>query len=282
MQLGLINTLIIDRFTPPGAFLRDKEGNEVLLPQKYLKDEFELEQEIDVFVFKDSEQRIVSTTEKPHLLLGEFTYLKVTQIQPIGAFVDWGLDKNLLVPYSEQLYNLEEEESYLIALKHDEKTDRLYGSMKVKNLLEPCSEDLKGEKVDLLICEYNDLGISVIVNKKYDGLIFNSNIIADINHGDEIEGYIEKVREDGKLDVRLEPITVQKYDLAIDKIMSLLNKRGKLHLTDKSSPEDINTALGMSKKTFKQSIGKLYKWRKIKLHNEYIELISKATSGDKT
>jgi len=282
MQLGLINTLIIDRFTPPGAFLRDTEGNEVLLPQKYLLDEFELEQEIDVFVFKDSEQRIVSTTEKPHLLLGEFTYLKVTQIQPIGAFVDWGLDKNLLVPYSEQLYNLEEEESYLITLKHDEKTDRLYGSMKVKNLLEPCVEDMKGQKVDLLICEYNDLGISVIVNKKYDGLIFNSNIIADINHGDEIEGYIEKVREDGKLDVRLEPITVQKYDLAIDKILSLLKRKGKLHLTDKSSPEDINSALGMSKKTFKQSIGKLYKWRKIKLHKEYIELTSQPTSGDTT
>ena len=102
MQLGLINSLKIDRFTPPGAFLKDPMGNEVLLPRKYLLEEFELEQEIDVFVFKDSEQRIVSTTEIPYLFLGEFKYLKVTQITPIGAFVDWGLDKNLLVPYSEQ------------------------------------------------------------------------------------------------------------------------------------------------------------------------------------
>ena len=282
MKLGEINKLVIDRFTPPGAFLKDSIGNEVLLPRKYLLDEYQLEQEIDVFVFKDSEQRIVSTTETPLLLLHEFKYLKVTQIQPIGAFVDWGLDKNLLVPYSEQLYKLEEDESYLVALKHDKKTDRLYGSMKIKNLLEPCTDDLTGEKVQLLVCEYNDLGISVIVNKKFEGLIFNSNIISDITHGDEIDGYIEKVREDGKLDVRLEPISVEKYDLAIDKILGELKKEGKLFLTDKSSPDAINSALGMSKKTFKQSIGKLYKWRKIMLHKDCIEIIDKSTSGDKS
>ena len=126
MQLGQINTLTIDRFTPPGAFLKDKFGNEVLLPNKYLLEEVELEQEIDVFVFKDSEQRIVSTTETPFLLLDEFKYLKVTQITPIGAFVDWGLDKNLLVPFSEQILKLEEEETYLIGLRYDDQTDRLY------------------------------------------------------------------------------------------------------------------------------------------------------------
>jgi predicted RNA-binding protein (virulence factor B family) len=276
MQLGLINTLTIDRFTPPGAFLKDKQGNEVLLPGKYLLDEFKLEQEIDVFVFKDSEQRIVSTTETPFLLLEEFQYLRVTQITPIGAFVDWGLDKNLLVPFSEQILKLEEEESYLIGLKYDQMTDRLYGSMKIKNLLEPCTEDLTGEKVNLLICEKNDLGVSVIVNKKHEGLIFKNNIISDINHGDEIDGFVEKVREDGKLDIRLEPISVEKYDIAIEKILERLNQEGKLFLTDKSSPESINKELGMSKKTFKQSIGKLYKWRKIQLQKDHIELLPKS------
>lgn len=276
MQLGLINTLTIDRFTPPGAFLKDKQGNEVLLPGKYLLDEFKLEQEIDVFVFKDSEQRIVSTTETPFLLLEEFQYLRVTQITPIGAFVDWGLDKNLLVPFSEQILKLEEEESYLIGLKYDQMTDRLYGSMKIKNLLESCTEDLTGEKVNLLICEKNDLGVSVIVNKKHEGLIFKNNIISDINHGDEIDGFVEKVREDGKLDIRLEPISVEKYDIAIEKILERLNQEGKLFLTDKSSPESINKELGMSKKTFKQSIGKLYKWRKIQLQKDHIELLPKS------
>ena len=275
MQLGLINRLKIDRFTSPGAFLKDPMGNEVLLPKKYLLEEFELEQEIDVFVFKDSEQRIVSTTETPYLFLGEFKYLKVTQITPIGAFVDWGLDKNLLVPYSEQLIELEEDEKFLIGLKYDDKTDRLYGSMKIKSFLEPCREELKGQKVNLLICEYNDLGINVIVNNKYEGLIFDNNIIIKINHGDEIEGYVETVREDDKLDIRLEPITAKKYDIAIDKIMKCLNEEGKLFLTDKSPPEKINEELGMSKKTFKQSIGKLYKWRKINLRKDCIELIKK-------
>ena len=275
MQLGLINTLKIDRFTPPGAFLKDPLGNEVLLPRKYLLDSYELEQEIEVFVFKDSEQRIVSTTETPHLLLGEFKYLKVTQITPIGAFVDWGLDKNLLVPFSEHLFKLEEEETCLVGLMYDQKTDRLYGSMKIKNLFEPCNEDLTGEKVTLLICEKNDLGVSVIANDKYEGLIFKNNIISNISHGDEIDGYVEKVREDGKLDIRLEPITFEKYDLAIDKIMSRLNEEGKLFLTDKSPSDKINEELGMSKRTFKQSIGKLYKWRKIKLQEDGIELIKK-------
>ncbi len=275
MQLGLNNSLIIDRLTPPGAFLRDTMGNEVLLPKKYLLDSFEVGQEIEVFVFKDSEQRIVSTTEKPLLYLGEFAYLMVTQVHPIGAFVDWGLDKNLLVPFSEQLMKLEEGESYLIGLMYDHKTDRLYGSMKIKTLLEPCKEELTGEKVNLLVCEDNDLGINVIVNNKYEGLIFDSNIISDIRHGDEIEGYVEKVRADGKLDVRLEPITAKKYDLAIQKILDRLQKEGRLNLSDKSPSERINSELGMSKKTFKQSIGKLYKWRKIKIHREYIELISK-------
>ena len=118
MQLGLINTLTIDRFTPPGAFLEDEQGNEVLLPQKYLLDSYELGQKIDVFVFKDTQQRIVCTTEEPFLFLGDFKYLRVTQVKPIGAFVDWGLDKNLLIPFSEQICKLEEEGYYLFAVSY--------------------------------------------------------------------------------------------------------------------------------------------------------------------
>ena len=157
MQLGLINTLTIDRFTPPGAFLEDEQGNEVLLPQKYLLDSYELGDKIDVFVFKDSEQRIVCTTETPHLLLGDFKYLRITQVKPIGAFADWGLDKNLLIPFSEQICRLEEEGYYLFVLRYDYKTDRLFGSMRVRKTLEACKEDLQGQEVDLLICEPNDL-----------------------------------------------------------------------------------------------------------------------------
>ena len=226
-----------------------------------------------MFVFNDSEQRIVCTSETPHLLLGDFKYLRITQVKPIGAFADWGLDKNLLIPFSEQICRLEEEGYYLFVLRYDYKTDRLFGSMRVRKTLEACTEDLQGQEVDLLICEPNDLGVSVIVNNRYDGLIFDSNIIASINPGDERKGYVEKVREDGKIDIRLEPVNFQKYDLAETKILELMQDSGKLMLSDKSPSNLINDELGMSKRTFKQAIGKLYKHRRIKKHKDHLELL---------
>ena len=275
MQLGLINKLKIDRFTPPGAFLEDEQGNEVLLPQKYLLDNYEIGQKIDVFVFKDSQQRIVCTTERPYLLLGDFKYLRVSQVKPIGAFVDWGLDKNLLIPFSEQICKLEEEKYYLFVLRYDYKTDRLFGSMRVRKSLDICREELQGKEVDLLICEQNDLGVNVIVNNRYDGMIFDSNVIANIESGEERKGYVEKVRNDGKLDIRLEPITFEKYDLAEKKILDLLGKNRQLMLSDKSPSDQINRELGMSKRTFKQAIGKLYKHRRIIINKDSIELVTK-------
>ena len=248
---------------------------QVLLPQKYLLDDYEIGQKIDVFVFKDSQQRIVCTTEQPHLLLGDFKYLRVTQVKPIGAFVDWGLDKNLLIPFSEQICKLEEEKYYLFVLRYDYKTDRLFGSMRVRKSLDICREELQGKEVDLLICEQNDLGVNVIVNNRYDGMIFDSNVIANIESGEERKGYVEKVRNDGKLDIRLEPITFEKYDLAEKKILDLLGKNRQLMLSDKSPSDQINRELGMSKRTFKQAIGKLYKHRRIIINKDSIELVTK-------
>ena len=145
--------------------------------------------------------------------------------------------------------------------------------MRVRKTLEACNEALEGQEVELLICEENDLGISVIVNNRYDGLIFDSNIIANINPGDERKGYVEKVREDGKLDIRLEPISFEKYDLAESKILEMLQLNGKLMLSDKSPSDLINEELGMSKSTFKQAIGQLYKHRRIKIHRDHLELL---------
>ena len=147
--------------------------------------------------------------------------------------------------------------------------------MRVRKSLDICNEDLKGQEVDLLICEQNDLGVSVIVNNRYDGMIFDSNIIANIEPGDERKGYVEKVRDDGKLDIRLEPITFEKYDLAESKILELLQENGKLMLSDKSPSDLINKELGMSKRTFKQAIGKLYKHRRIKINKDSIEFIAR-------
>lgn len=273
MQLGVVNKLKINRFTPPGAFLEDEFGNEVLLPNKYVEEHFELEDEVDVFVFKDSENRIVATTEVPHLYLGDFRYLTVIHVNPYGAFVDWGLDKDLLVPFSEQLHRLEQEEKYLFSLQYDNATDRLYGTMRVKKLLEPCAEDLNGQEVDIMICEENALGISVIVNNRYDGLIFRNNISKVFPRGSFAKAYVRLVREDGKLDIQFEPLTFEKFDQASSFLLEELQANdGYLPLNDHSGPDDIREQLGMSKKLFKQAVGKLYKQQKITIEEKGIRI----------
>ena len=274
MQLGRINELTIDRLTPPGAYLFDQQGNEVLLPKKYLLPEHIEGSQVSVFVFKDSENRIVATTETPLIFLGDFTYLEVVHNNPFGTFVDWGLDKDLMVPYGEQTHRLEEGEKYLFTLRYDQATDRLFGSMKVKKMLEPCIEELTDQEVELLICEPTQLGRNVIVNNRYSGLIFNTDITKSIQRGDRIIGFVKNVREDGKLDITLDPTSFIKYDQATDKILQILQKNPKLELSDKSDPDEIRDKIGMSKKTFKQAIGKLFKAKKIIIYPNYIELNS--------
>lgn len=272
MQLGRINQLTIDRLTPPGAYLYDLQGNEVLLPKKYLLPEHLEGTEVSVFVFKDSENRIVATTETPFILLGDFTYLEVIHNNPFGTFVDWGLDKDLMVPYGEQTHRLEEGEKYLFTLRYDHATDRLFGSMKIKKMLEPCLEELTDQEVELLICESTQLGRNVIVNNRYSGLIFNTDITKNIQRGDRLMGFVKNVRQDGKLDISLEPTSYMKYDQASEKILQVLLKNPKLELSDKSDPDEVRDKLEMSKKTFKQAIGKLFKAKKIIIHPNYIEL----------
>lgn len=272
MQLGRINELTIDRLTPPGAYLFDQQGNEVLLPKKYLLPEHIEGSQVSVFVFKDSENRIVATTETPLILLGDFTYLEVVHNNPFGTFVDWGLDKDLMVPYGEQTHRLEEGEKYLFTLRYDQATDRLFGSMKVKKMLEPCMEELTDQEVELLVCEPTQLGRNVIVKNRYSGLIFNTDITKNIQRGDRLIGFVKNIREDGKLDITLEPNSFVKYDQATDKILQILQKNPKLELSDKSDPDEVREKIGMSKKTFKQAIGKLFKAKKIIIYPNYIEL----------
>jgi predicted RNA-binding protein (virulence factor B family) len=272
MHLGKINQLTIDRLTPPGAYLYDVQGNEVLLPKKYLLPEHTEGSEVSVFVFKDSENRIVATTETPFILRGDFTYLEVVHNNPFGTFVDWGLDKDLMVPYGEQTHRLEEGEKYLFTLLYDNATDRLFGTMKVKKLLDQCSEDLINQEVELLICEPTQLGRNVIVNNRYSGLIFQNDITKNIKRGERISGFVKTIREDGKLDITLDPNTFIKYDQASEKILEILQSNPKLELSDKSDPDEIRDLLGMSKKTFKQAIGKLFKLKRIIIYPTHIEL----------
>lgn len=273
MQLGIFNKLVINRLTIVGAFLEDIQGNEVLLPKKYLTEAMQVDSEVSVFIMKDSENRIVATTETPHLLLGGFAYLRIAEINPFGAFADWGLDKDLFIPFREQIYKLFIDEIYLFVLKYDHETDRLYGSMKVKKCFDFCDAALTGQEVDLLICEQTELGINVIVNNKYSGLIYSQDFNKPLERGESAKGFVSKVREDGKLDIRFEPTTFEKYDIATEQLLEQLRKEKEIFLTDHSNPDDIREQLGMSKKTFKQAVGKLYRHRKINLLPDRIALI---------
>jgi len=277
MQLGKINQLTIQRFAPPGAYLVDAQENEVLLPNKYLDPEWSEGSEVDVFVMKDSSDRIVAITETPYILLGDFAYLEVVEINPYGAFVDWGLDKDLFVPFAEQRHTLQIGEKYMFTLMYDYDTDRLFGSMKLKKNLVPCQDkNLEGQEVTILIADEGKLGRNVIVENRYEGLIYKNHVTKILNEGEVMTAFIASVREDGKLDITLEVINDSRYDAAEQKILELLKAHdGFLYVHDKSEPDEIKAVLGMSKKTFKQAVGKLYKHRRITLEANGIRLIQK-------
>jgi uncharacterized protein len=274
MKLGEFNDLTILRFTSVGAYLGDEQDNEVLLPNKYLTEEMLLGELVNVFLYKDSEDRIVATTETPLINLNSFAYLKVKEVNGFGAFLDWGLEKDLLVPFREQTNKLEEEKFYLIYLKYDNLTDRLVGSAKVNKYFSKETEELEeGQEVNLLICETTDLGVKVVVENKYQGVIYHNDISRNIRRGDYTIGYITQIRPDNKLDIRLDKVGYEKIDESTDKLFNLIqNNHGVLYLTDKSHPDEIRQIAGMSKKTFKKAVGNLYKKKIISLKEDSITL----------
>ncbi len=274
MKIGEMNELTLLRFTSVGAYLGDEQGNDVLLPNKYITDEMDLDDVINVFVYRDSEDRAVATTETPKIKLNGFAFLKVTAVNYFGAFVDWGLEKELMVPFREQNLKLEEGRYYLTCLLLDESTDRVFGSTRVNRYFEFCDHEFDpDEEVSLLICETTDLGIKVVVNDRYSGMIFHNDISRPIKRGDWTTGYVSNVREDGKLDVRLDQTGYVKVEGSAERLLEILKVRKKLFITDKSDPELIRETVGMSKKTFKQAVGNLYKQRLISLEADSITYI---------
>lgn len=273
MNIGEWNQLTVLRFTAHGSYLSDEEGNEVLLPNKYVERGLVENDKIDVFVYRDSEDRMVATTLKPLIELNGFSYLKVKQLNFYGAFVDWGLEKDLMIPFKEQKMRLEEGQSYLTCLLLDEATNRLYGTTKVGKHIQSCSESFDAsEPVEALICDRTDLGVRVIINNRYAGLVYSSDIIRPVRRGDLTKAYVYNVREDGKLDVRLEPQGMVRISESAERLLEILKKKGKLNIHDKSDPEIIRETVGMSKKTFKQAVGGLYKQRLITLEPDGIVL----------
>ena len=277
IPIGQHQELIILRHTTVGLFLGDEEGDEdVLLPNKYCPEKFEIGQRLRVFVYRDYEERKIATNIEPKILMHQFAFLRVTSVSNVGAFMDWGLEKELMVPFREQRQKMEERRWYIVYLDLDEKTDRLYATNKIEKRLQNKNLTVKeGDAVDLLIMQKTDLGFSVIVNQKHEGLIFESDIFTTLNIGEKMKGYVKQVREDNKLDISLQPIGFENFnDPNCELILKSLNaKKGFLPFTDKSTPEEIYAQFNMSKKAFKKAIGTLYKERKIVLTPDGIKLV---------
>ncbi len=275
MQIGRYNTLTVLRFRSVGAYLGDELGNDVLLPNKYLSDDIEVGKEIEVFVYKDSEHRPVATTLTPKITLHTFAYLEVKSVDSFGAFLDWGLEKDLFVPFKEQKAKMKEGGNYLVFLYLDGQTDRLVATAKVEKYIEKETIELEeGQEVTVLICDETELGRKVIVENKYNGLIFKNRITKFIQPGDFTTAYVEKIREDGKIDLSLDKLGVEKFDEHTQQILDYLDKNNnRMFLTDKSDPDEIRMMLGMSKKSFKKALGNLYKLKKITLLPDRVELV---------
>ena len=277
IPIGQHQDLTILRHTTVGLFLGDEDGDEdVLLPNKYCPENFEIGDKLNVFVYRDHEERIIATNLKPKILLHQFAFLRVTSVSNVGAFMDWGLEKELLVPFREQRQKMEEGRWYIVYLDLDKKTDRLYATNKIEKRLknEPLTV-LEGDEVDLMVMKKTDLGFSVIVNQQHEGLIFDSDIFTKLNIGDKIKGYVKQIRDDNKLDISLQPIGFENFnDPNCELILKKLKtQKGILSVTDKSTPEEIYKQFGISKKAYKKAIGTLYKQRKITLEPEGIKLV---------
>lgn len=275
MKIGQFNTLTIDRDTQVGLFLTNGK-EDVLLPNKYVPKVFVIGEEMTVFVYLDHEERPVATTLVPYIFLNEFALLRVNYINQIGAFMDWGMEKDILVPFKEQARPMEKGKRYLVYLYMDEKTNRLVASSKTNQFLD--NENItveKGEEVDLIISHITEIGINVIINQKHKGLVYKDEVYDDaIRTGYKMKGYIKLVRPDGKIDVSLHKQGFENIEPNSEIIMNELRaSRGFLRLNDNSNPEDIKTVLKMSKKTFKKAIGLLYKEKLIEIKDDGIYLV---------
>ena len=268
MKIGEYNTLHINRMVDFGAYLIDDDTHEVLLPKRYLTPEMKVGDAIRVFVYNDSENRPVATTEQPKAVVGDFALMRVKAVNKVGAFLDWGLTaKDLLVPFSEQRVDMQAGRSYVVRVYLDPASQRIVASAKLAKFLNQTEPDYyHRERVEVLVVQRSDLGYRVIINNEHWGQIYQNEIYQDVNIGDRLTAFIKQVRPDGKVDVTLAKIEKMRVDDLADRIEQYLHDHGgEMSLTDKSSPDEISKAFGCSKKDFKKALGLLYKQQKVTL-----------------
>jgi predicted RNA-binding protein (virulence factor B family) len=277
IEIGKFNELIILRETDPGLYLAEDEQSEdvVLLPHKYKPEHFKIGDTIRVFVYLDNEERPIATTLKPFVTLNQFAYLHCADVNKFGAFMDWGLEKQLFVPFKEQARPMKAGNWYIVHLYLDEKTNRLVGSSKSNQFLQNDQLTVKQfDEVDILVTHLTEKGANVIINGIHKGLIYRDDIFEDIRTGDSIKAYIMKIRNDRKIDVVLQTPGYRSIEPNAQYVLDELRSAGGfLPFHDKSSPDEIKNGLGISKKSFKKAIGHLFKNKQILIKDDGIELI---------
>ncbi len=277
LALGKINRLTVKKQVKFGFYLDGLSWGEILLPNNVAPTGLEPGSELDVFLYLDSEDQLIATTEQPKIKVGEVAQLQVIATTKVGAFVNWGLKKDLLVPFSEQQIPLKEGQQYLLYCYVDN-SNRIVASSKLDRHLHKTSPQYKvGDKVAIIISEQTDIGYKAVVNHQHWGVLYKNEVFKPLRSGDKMQAYIVKVRDDGKIDLRLNAATYKQALELTDRVMKKLQQNGgKLALTDKSSPEQIYATFGVSKKAYKQAIGSLYKDKKIVISEHGIILVPEA------
>lgn len=276
IELGNYNSLEILRKTSVGYYLADEEGIEVLLPTKYTEESSHVGEVLSVFCYLDHMERPIATNLRPLVIRNSFAVLEVAAITEVGAFLDWGLEKQLFLPFREQIRPLELGEKVLIYCYLDPKSFRLLATMRLKGYLKTPEESFKqGDQVNVLVSRKTNLGWEVIVNQQYSGLVFHSDVFEEVQPGDELDAFVHQQRPDGKLDIKLRQAGISGLQTQAAQIKEMLLKAdGYLPVHDKSSSDEIQALLGMSKKSFKRAAGILYKNREIEFVDQGIRLIN--------
>lgn len=274
-EVGKYNTLEVLRRVEHGVYLDSEEDDDILLPNIYVPENCEVGDKIEVFVYRDSEDRIIATTLKPYATVGEFAGLKVVATTAVGAFMDWGLAKDLLVPFKEQQERMVVGRTYVVYVWLDDETDRVVATSRFNSFLNHEKPELaESQEVDLLIHRRTDLGFEAIINNTYRGMIYENEIFRALHPGQKIKGYIKHIRPDYKIDLILQKPGFAHIDPVVDKILDYLKSQGgTMDITDKSPAEVIYAKFGISKRAFKQSIGVLYKKKMVKLEGNRVSLI---------
>ena len=275
IKLGEYNRLTIVKTVDFGLYLDGGDEGEILLPSRYVPKDYQIGEELDVFLYLDSEERLVATTEKPLAQVGDFAYLEVAWVNEYGAFLHWGPMKDLFCPFREQKMRMEMGESYIVFVHIDKESYRIVASAKVERYLQKdVPPYVAGDEVDLLIWQKSDLGFKVIIDNRYQGLVYEDQVFKQIHTGDRMRGYISRVREDGKLDVTLQPTGYEQARVFSDTLLQYLKDHGGVcDLGDKSDAEVIKRRFQVSKKTFKKAVGDLYRRRLITMTEQGIRLV---------